>query len=359
MKSVALLAVELLALVLSGCTVVSGRPEAPLRKDQMARQIEITQKKIICGLNNRKVDDALLSLGQPPAEAKSGSSTSPDYYCASSEMSPDDNSYRNDVILNAILLIDINYQGFINEAGLEQRKKDIGVDVTTLSLNLAGAAVGATQAKTVLAAVSAGVLGTNTSFDKTFVYEQTIPTLLAQMNADRSEIYSRIVEKMRTLGLKDYSMQEAIHDLIDYYNSGTLQGAIISIRKNAGGRQAKAEAAVQTTLSNPLGYELAGADDVAVKKRLNNRLAMIKKSPDLKAFKIRELAIKIENKFKNYGNQKCEMLSSAGSDGDIIDKIRDCLKVIGQEGEHPVPIAGLMVIKEILSDAKLYDEETP
>jgi len=166
-----------------------------------------------------------------------------------------DYPYRNDVILNAILLIDINYQGFINNSGLEQRQKDIGVDVAILSLNLAGAAVGATQAKTILAAVSAGVLGTNTSFDKTFVYEQTIPTLLAQMNADRSDIYSRIVKKMRTLNFKDYSMQEAIHDLIDYYNAGTLQGAIISIRKNAGGKQASSEVLAQESLSKPIKFE--------------------------------------------------------------------------------------------------------
>jgi len=46
MKGIALLAVGLLVLVLSGCTVVSGRPHAPLRNDQMAQQIEITQKKL-------------------------------------------------------------------------------------------------------------------------------------------------------------------------------------------------------------------------------------------------------------------------------------------------------------------------
>lgn len=156
------------------------------------------------------------------------------------EITPDE---RNDYINKTVTIIDVHYSQFVNGLGTEKRTKDMVVDFAELSLNLAGAAVGGAGTKTVLAAISAGVTGTDSAFDKNYFYDTALSSLIAQMNADRTEVYSRIVWGMQqeTEGDEAYLWSQAVRDLIDYYNAGTLQHAAFSIKKEAGAKQEEAE----------------------------------------------------------------------------------------------------------------------
>lgn len=118
-----------------------------------------------------------------------------------------------------------------------------------IGLGLAGTAVGGAGAKTIFHAISTGVAATNTSIDKNYFYEKALPALVSQMNADRKEVLSIIVQRLA--GCKDgkdgsYSWFEAVHDLTDYYSASTLLGAITSISKDAGKRQTVSEEEIKT-----------------------------------------------------------------------------------------------------------------
>lgn len=224
----------------TGCSLVKGGPKPPIDVEKVTSRI--TEK-----LEN--FDDAQIT----------------------------DAANRNKSINQALALIDLQYSEFINNAGIHQRFKDMAVDFVAMSLNLAGTAVGGASAKTLLAALSAGVTGTNIAFDKNFIYESTLPALIMQMNADRAEKYRLIVSGMANPNLDGaggYSWAQAVRDLIDYYNAGTLQSAISSIKKNAGNKQVLEEKRTEAILMP----KKATKDDIAVKTEITQSLKNINDS---------------------------------------------------------------------------------
>ncbi len=149
-----------------------------------------------------------------------------------------------------LTIIDVHYSTFINNLGSERRTKDTVTDVLELSMNLAGTAVGGAATKTLLAAISAGITGTNSILDKNYFYDTALSSLVAQMDADRTEVYHLIVSGMQrdTTGNNAYGWAQAVRDLVEYYNAGTLQHAAGSIRKEAGARQEAAEQQIEDIL---------------------------------------------------------------------------------------------------------------
>ena len=143
---------------------------------------------------------------------------------------------RNALISKALTIMDVRYAEFINSTETNRKNKEMFSDLVELSMNLAGTAVGAAGTKTILAAISAGVNGINGSIDTNYFYEKTFQSLVAQMNADRKEVLVNLTSGM-TLPLENYQWSQAVHDLVDYYNAGTLLGAISSIQKEAGKKE--------------------------------------------------------------------------------------------------------------------------
>lgn len=196
--------------ILSGCALLKGTPNAPIDVKIVAENIE----KNLNNINDTYVDEA--TKQETKIIITKGT--------------------RDSRINSAFILIDLRYQEFVNNSGLQHRAKTLASEFTQLSLNLAGTAVGGAGLKTLLAALSAGISGTNLAFEKTFIYESTVPALIMQMNADRSVLRNQILKRMQQ-NISDYPWEAAVLDLIEYYNAGTLQNAISSIKKNAGSTQ--------------------------------------------------------------------------------------------------------------------------
>lgn len=221
-----------------GCATYNGRPNEPLNMDKVikpfAEELENNMPK------------------------------------TTTTISPDK---RNDYINKLITIIDINYSRFINKLGTEKRTKDMAVDFTQLSLNIAGAAVGGATTKTVLSAISAGVTGSNSAIDKNFFYDLTLPSLIVQMNADRTEVYRMILTGMQkdVSGKDSYPWTMALRDLIDYYNAGTLQHATFSVSKAAGAKQTEAQDRIDGLLmSSGVATPQAAADRGKLTDSLKN-----------------------------------------------------------------------------------------
>ncbi len=150
----------------------------------------------------------------------------------------------------ALTALDLRYAEFINDISLEGRTKTTATDFALIGLGLAGTAVGGAGVKTILHAISTGVAGANTSIDKNYFYEKTIPALVSKMNADRKVQQLLIIGRLAKCKEVDYSWFEAVHDLNDYYSAGTLLGAISSISKDAGVKQTDSEKAIEERLLN-------------------------------------------------------------------------------------------------------------
>lgn len=166
--------------------------------------------------------------------------------------------------------LDLRYAEFVNDISLEGRTKTTATDLTLIGLGLAGTAVGGTEVKTILHAISTGVAGANTSIDKNYFYEKTIPALVSQMNADRKKQQLLIIERLRNCNKGGYSWFQAVHDMTDYYSAGTLLGAISSISKDAGVKQTDFEAKINKKLMNAVTYTLG--PDTLTKRRLDEVL---------------------------------------------------------------------------------------
>jgi len=145
---------------------------------------------------------------------------------------------RNRFVAARLTVTNLRYIQFVKTLTTNKQLLDSATEILTMGLGVAGTVVGATDAKSVLAAVSASVSGAKISIDKNFYYEKTIPALVAAMNASRKEILVTIM-KGTVSDLEVYPFEKAVADLHEYYFAGTLLGAIQSIQTDAGVKEAK------------------------------------------------------------------------------------------------------------------------
>jgi hypothetical protein len=147
-------------------------------------------------------------------------------------------SERNKFIAGRLALINLQYLEFVRRSTSERQLIDSASDMLSLGVNLAGAAVDGAAAKTTLAAISAGISGSRTSIDKNYFYKETMPALIAAMNAERARALVPIITGMG-LDVAAYCPAQAVSDLYRYYFAGTFLGAIQAIQADAGAKEQK------------------------------------------------------------------------------------------------------------------------
>ncbi|MBM4276621.1 MAG: hypothetical protein FJ130_01910 [Deltaproteobacteria bacterium] len=199
-------------------------------------------------------------------------------YYAKSEPTPKD----RDVVISArLVMINLEYLKWLRTVTADKQFLDTATDVLILSLNLAAAATGGETAKTVLSAISAGVAGSKTSIDKHYYYEKTVPALVAAMNAQRKDVLARILEGMKK-NLEEYSFEQALADVYEYYQAGTFMGAITAIQSDSGAKEKKADLKIESlTIVTPVPAELQARREKAaeyVKKLKPDDLKLLAKS---------------------------------------------------------------------------------
>ncbi len=150
---------------------------------------------------------------------------------------------RDKVISARLVMINLEYLKWLRTVTADKQLLDTGTDVLILSLNLAATATGGAATKTVFSAISAGVTGSKTAIDKHYYYEKTAPALVAAMNAQRKVVLTGILDGMN-MDLEDYSFEQALADVYQYYQAGTFMGAVTSIHADSGAKEKKADEAI-------------------------------------------------------------------------------------------------------------------
>ena len=97
---------------------------------------------------------------------------------------------------------------------------------------------GATQA--IMAAISGGIGGARVSINKNYLHELSTQALIAKMQSSRKTKLEFMRQAM-TLAVLDYSLSRGLSDLAEYYNAGTIVGALQNIVSDAGIEKRKAD----------------------------------------------------------------------------------------------------------------------
>lgn len=138
---------------------------------------------------------------------------------------------RNATIDSRLRVIDLQFAEFIETLAKENVQADFGVAAVQVGVGAAGSLVAETTSQ-ILSAASGALSGTQQAFNKTALFSQSFPALLAQMIAGRKAVLVKIMEG-RQLSIAKYPLPAALRDLEAYYFAGSLPGAVVSTSADA------------------------------------------------------------------------------------------------------------------------------
>jgi hypothetical protein len=140
--------------------------------------------------------------------------------------------WRDAVIAARLQIMDQNFQVFKTQLRAQIAGLNLGTDLAALGLTAAAAVTSGGTAKA-LAAASTGVIGVGTAFNKDTLFQQTVPAIFAQMDADRSSVLLRIRTAQAQADVTKYPLALALTDLTAYERAGTLESATATLAQNA------------------------------------------------------------------------------------------------------------------------------
>jgi len=141
-------------------------------------------------------------------------------------------SCRDSIVQARMIAIDARYTQFRQAFHGEARWGNFAATVASMGLTSA-ASLSSLGAAHILGAVATGVTGTQAAYNEQVLIERTANAIETSMDAGRGLVAVRIRQGLqRSPG--DYPLAAALSDLEDYYNAGTLLGALADITQNAG-----------------------------------------------------------------------------------------------------------------------------
>lgn len=187
--------------------------------------ITVTAALLLAGCVVSKEDQALRAVYQRHTELVVSRFTN----SSSDPFTADSVEDRNRKIRQLIYLIDRHYEAWEKQIFDRKAGADFVGTISVLGLNAAGALTGGAEAKAILAAISGGIVGTKSAVDKDILQGQNTLAIISKMRELRSAKLTPLLAGMKTQSLAEYPMEEAILDLGEYYNAGTITVALQDI----------------------------------------------------------------------------------------------------------------------------------
>ncbi|HJR09283.1 MAG TPA: hypothetical protein VJ842_18635 [Pyrinomonadaceae bacterium] len=230
MKSILLVAIVLSTLVLTGCP--KGKPNVPPAIAQRIAKYELDRF-------NRDLNSydcaAFGVLTEPNAAGVT---------CANLGV-PNADSARAKLIRDRVIdrlkaNIDALYNDFEEQLFTRRAGSNLLFDITELGSAAAINITNGERAKNIISVALAAFKGGRKSLDENFFKERTIQTIISQMQASRAQVEGVIIQK-RGKEVAEYSLDEALGDLVNYFYAGTLQKGLQNLAKEAGQNAINAE----------------------------------------------------------------------------------------------------------------------
>ncbi len=147
---------------------------------------------------------------------------------------------RNDLVYRLIFLCDYRFNRYEADLMLGKATRDSFVDMSMFGLNAASTLITPGAQTKMLAAIAGGLGFSRATVEKNFYLNHTAPVLMAKMRALREEKLNEIVKNL-SRGVSSYPASLAILDVLDYYNRGTMVGALQAISNDTAVQTIRAE----------------------------------------------------------------------------------------------------------------------
>lgn len=158
---------------------------------------------------------------------------------------------RNKMIEELVFLVDVNYHQFEHQLFMDRASFDTTTDLAVIGLGGAGALINASGTQAILSAISGAITGGRASVSKNYFHEQSTDALISTMRASRAAKLN-LLRGAEVLSLKDYPAGQALVDVTDYYNAGTIVGAFQSILAQSGQKEQQASADTQKKVEDKI-----------------------------------------------------------------------------------------------------------
>jgi hypothetical protein len=139
---------------------------------------------------------------------------------------------RNEMIFQLKRNIDANYLEFENGLFIGKATSNILFDITELGAALAGTISNGERAKTIISSSLSMFKGSRKSAEINLFREKTTESLIQTMRASRSKRETKINIGLRNT-VADYTLEESLGDLIDYFYAGSLSNALVELSQQA------------------------------------------------------------------------------------------------------------------------------
>lgn len=224
-----LAATLLLALGLTACASLGGAPEPVVG---VASSVNLAGRYPIDIALRAFHDDAeVIEVSGERADLRNG-------------LTPQ--QYRDMVVSVYLGAVDSRYFEFRTALSHERRELGTGFDFAILGLTT-GAAVARDSIVNSLSAAASVMTGTRSSLDRNLYFDQTLPGLLAAMEAARLRVLTRITRNLTKTHL-EYPLESAFADLRAYEMAASLDGAIGEITAEAADDRAIAQREYNTAV---------------------------------------------------------------------------------------------------------------
>jgi hypothetical protein len=227
---------------------------------------------------------------------------------------------RNDALELAVAIIDDNYNDYIKTLNSRRARNDFIADVIDLGTSAAVGIVKGERANQILGIGLTAFRGGRTKAELEFYKQQTVPILITKMDDNRAQVLSDILLK-KSKPVTAYSMNEAIRDIVGYFNAGTLVRAFTQLSKDTAAQAKKSEEDLADIKRNPFVLGAPTKEEVEVSTA--NR-ASIDKVAD------------------QYAAEKKKVEDNDKRIADANKKIDDADKTIADESAKPNPVQSVI-----------------
>jgi hypothetical protein len=146
---------------------------------------------------------------------------------------------RNDLVYRLIFLSDYRFNRYEADLMLGKAARDSFIDLSMFGLNAATSLITPGASSQILAAIAGGLGFSRSTVEKNFYMNHAAPVLMAKMHALRKEKLNEIVLNLGR-EIDEYPASLAIIDVLDYYNRGTMLGALQAISNDTAIQEIKA-----------------------------------------------------------------------------------------------------------------------
>lgn len=153
---------------------------------------------------------------------------------------------KREFVFEGIAVKDYEYKRYVELIRRGVSYGGFGAQAASIGLNAAGALTTSGTTK-ILSGVAGAITGTSAAFNKNVLFDQSITTFIAKMDALRAIKLEEIKKNLESENIGTYSLAQAYRDVEDYGHQGTLDAAFADVAKQSGVQQAEAKKQVKRT----------------------------------------------------------------------------------------------------------------